>query len=131
MGVKWGKCCTGRRRRKRAQFKRARTTRALVFEREQQKCRVCRLRRAETMHELIPRSIGGKACLSNSVAVCGDGTRGCHGFCQRYEIVYQGFDNGAEGTLYFTPVTAAASTWMRVPMHVAVVRTAHFVMEAA
>jgi hypothetical protein len=131
MGVKWGRSCRGRRRRKQAQFKRSRTTRALVFEREQHKCRVCRLRRADTMHELIPRSIGGKACLSNSVAVCGDGTRGCHGFCQRYEIVYQGSLEGAEGTLYFTPVTPAAAVWMRTPHNRPVERPANFAMEAA
>lgn len=83
------------------------------------------------MHELIPRSIGGKACLSNSVAVCGDGTRGCHGFCQRYEILYQGGAEGAEGTLGFTPKTEAASKWIRVPIQHMVERPVNFVMEAA
>jgi hypothetical protein len=112
-------------------MKSTRTVRALVFEREQNVCRCCRLRRADTMHELIPRSIGGKACLSNSVAVCGDGTRFCHGYLQRQEIVYQGGPEGAEATLWFKPQTVPAARWMQVPLGVAVERPANFALEVA
>lgn len=110
----------GKARQKREQYKRTRTTREYVFGRERGICRVCRCRRAETMHELIPRSRRGKVCASNSVAVCGDGVRGCHGFCQRYEILYEHEGMGAEGPLTFRAETQAAADWMRVALGQAV-----------
>lgn len=45
--------------------------RAYVFEREQHVCRCCRLRLAESMHELKSRGAGGKVSKTNSIAVCG------------------------------------------------------------
>lgn len=89
--------------------------RAYVFEREQGICRCCRLRKLESMHELRFRSLGGKVSKRNSVGVCGDGVRGCHGFLQRLEIAYVNDAEGAEGLLQFSPSSKAASDWMRVP----------------
>jgi hypothetical protein len=90
--------------------------RAYVFAREQNICRCCRIRRSESMHELHFRSLGGKVSKRNSVAVCGDGVRGCHGFLQRNEIAWQGESLGAEGLLMFHPKTAPSAEWMRVKL---------------
>lgn len=68
------------------------------------------------MHELVFRSQGGKRSATNSVAVCGDGVRGCHGLLQRHEIAWRGDEDGAEGTLVFTIETAAASRWVRIAL---------------
>lgn len=46
----------------------------------------------------------------NSIAVCGDGVRGCHGFLQRHDVDWEG---DAEGDLIFTPVSPAAQRWMQ------------------
>lgn len=91
--------------------------RVYVFGREEGICRCCRVRPADSMHELRPRSLGGKVSKRNSVAVCGDGVQGCHGFMQRHEIRVLIDDQlGAESTLAFEPCTAASSDHMRVPV---------------
>lgn len=87
--------------------------REYVFEREQGMCRCCRCRRADSMHELLFRSLGGKVSKRNSVAVCGDGVRGCHGYLQRNEIDWQG---DAEERLSFQPLTKRAAEWMRIKL---------------
>lgn len=76
-------------RKKRQAAKEIRAVRAYVFERERGICRCCGWMPAESMHELRPRSLGGKVSRDNSVAVCGDGVRGCHGKLQRHEITYR------------------------------------------
>jgi hypothetical protein len=68
------------------------------------------------MHELLPRSVGGKRCPTNSVAVCGDGVRGCHGLLQRHEITWDSDGDGAEGTLVFTATTRAAARWVEIAL---------------
>jgi len=69
------------------------------------------------MHELVFRSLGGKRSASNSIAVCGDGVRGCHGLLQRHEIKWQDRDGvGAEGLLLFTVETRAAERWVRIAL---------------
>lgn len=68
------------------------------------------------MHELVFRSLGGKRSANNSVAVCGDGVRGCHGLLQRNEISWTSEKDDAEGTLVFTVETAAASRWVRIAL---------------
>lgn len=85
-----------------------------VFARERGRCRCCRCRMAQSMHELRPRSLRGKVSKTNSIAVCGDGVRGCHGFLQRHEITFDSADAKAEATLYFMPRTEAARTWMKL-----------------
>ncbi len=93
------------------------TIRAYVFAREENICRCCRLRRAESMHELLPRGRGGKVHKRNSVALCGKlvGTEVCcHTFLQQAEIDYYATPLGAEGLLQFKPKTQAAADWMRV-----------------
>lgn len=92
--------------------------RVYVFGRERGLCRICRCRRADSMHELRPRSLGGKVSKANSVAVCGDGVRGCHGFAQRHEIDWSASTKrGADGTLSFKPRTQAAADQMLVALH--------------
>ncbi len=67
------------------------------------------------MHELLFRSLGGKVSKRNSVAVCGDGVRGCHGFLQRNEIAWwSSTEAGAEAELRFQARTNRAADWMRV-----------------
>lgn len=85
--------------------------RAYVFAREQEICRCCRLRRAESMHELRFRSLGGKVSKRNSIAVCGTGTTGCHGFLQAWQISWVG---DAQDLLQFRAKTEVAAEWMRV-----------------
>lgn len=51
------------------------------------------------MHEIVPRSLGGAVSRDNSVALCGDGVRGCHGKVQRHELWING--PTAEGPLTF------------------------------
>ena len=88
--------------------------RDFVFGRERGICRCCRWRDAESMHELVFRSQGGKVSRKNSIAVCGDGVRGCHGFLQRHEINYMAGAGGAQSTLGFTAMTEAAADYMRI-----------------
>lgn len=61
--------------------------RAYIIARERNVCRCCRFRVGQSMHELLPRSRGGKISRTNSVWLCGDGVAGCHGLIQRYEIL--------------------------------------------
>lgn len=90
-------------RKKRAAAKIVKNVRAYVFEREKGICRCCGSMAAESMHEIIFRSQGGAVSPENSIAVCGDGVRGCHGKLQRHEItVRMGSKRlGAEGFLAF------------------------------
>lgn len=105
-------------RRKRLERKETGTVRDYVFGRERNVCRVTRFLPAESMHELKPRSVGGKRSKRNSVAVYGDGVRGIHGLLQRHEITYRFEDEGlgAEGTIHFTAVTRAAAEAMKIPV---------------
>lgn len=89
-------------------------TRDYVFARERGICRCCRIRAAESMHELRPKSLRGKVSKRNSVAVCGDGVRGCHGMLQRHEIAVRIDHTEAEGTVLFYPQTGKAADWMRI-----------------
>ena len=68
------------------------------------------------MHELQFRSQGGKVSRRNSVAVCGDGLRGCHGYLQRHEIDWQAHNQiaRAEGTVTFYPITWPAAEWLGI-----------------
>jgi len=77
--------------------------RRYVFEREKGICRCCGVQAAETMHEMRPRSLGGLISRENSIAVCGDGVRGCHGQLQRHEITVRIHSKrkGADGFLAF------------------------------
>ena len=84
--------------------------------RERGMCRCCMFRAAESMHELDPRSLGGKHSRRNSIMVCGDGVQKCHGFLQRHEIAWSDDGRGAEGALLFVPKTPAAAEWMRLPV---------------
>lgn len=87
-----------------------------VFEREQGICRCCRIRKAESMHELKSRGAGGKVSKRNSVAVCGRlvGTEPCcHTFLQIDEIDWSG---NAEEQLSFQPNSKRAAEWMRIKL---------------
>ncbi len=102
-------------RKQRTQRKETGEVRAYVFARERNICRCCRFRRADSMHELRPRSLGGKRSRTNSVAVCGDGVNGCHGFLQRYEIEWSGTAPWyAESTLWFQAMSQRAAEWVKV-----------------
>ena len=106
----------------RVKRQKAKTTaeiRQYVFARERGLCRCCRFRRAETMHEIQSRGSGGKISKRNSIAVCGDGTRGCHGMLQQYDIhCWAPGDDltrpDAESVLEFWPRLKKASDWMHI-----------------
>lgn len=97
-------------RKKRQQSAQTKAIRLAVFDREQAICRCCRIRVADSMHEIVPRSLGGKVSTQNSVALCGSGTTGCHGLCQSYRVLIHGRD--ANGPLRFEPATQAAKDWL-------------------
>lgn len=100
----------------RQETERERKVRIYVFARERDRCRCCRVRPAESRHELRFRSLGGKVTRENCVAVCGSGTTGCHGYLQAHAIWYA-FEHpalGAEATVIFTPTTTAAADWLKV-----------------
>lgn len=107
---------------KRLQRKDTAAIRQYVFARERDVCRCCRRRKADSMHEMVSRGRRGKRSKVNSIAVCGDGVNGCHGFLQRYEIrvnsVGQPMNEperlNAEQTLMFTPYSAQAREWMHL-----------------
>jgi hypothetical protein len=109
-----------RAKRKRERTKGVGAIREYVFARERDICRCCRKRRAESMHEITFRSQGGKVSKKNSIAVCGNGTAGCHGYIQHHEIEV-GTDTrlglGAEGTLAFVAKTRAAADYMAIQVN--------------
>lgn len=92
-----------KQRKKRAEALDVRAVHDYVFTRERGICRCCGFMAAESMHEIIFRSQGGKVSKENSIAVCGDGVRGCHGKLQRHEITVRMHSKrlGAEGFLAF------------------------------
>ena len=75
-----------------------------VFLRENNLCRVCG-NRAEEMHEMTFRSLGGLVSLKNSIAVC----RSCHVKLQRHILDVHGDD--ANGELTFAPHVDKKSRW--------------------
>lgn len=95
--------------------------RTYVFGRERGICRCCRVRRAESMHELRPKSLGGRVSRRNSIAVCGSGTTGCHGHLQQHQVVYGAGQSGAEDVLIFTAMTQLAADHMRVELYKTIV----------
>ncbi len=102
--------------RKYQQAKNTRSVRDYVFARERNIDRVTRSLPAESMHELLFRSLGGKVSRRNSIAVHGSGTHGTHYYLQSNQIGYRFEDDalGAEGTVYFEVKTQAAADHCRV-----------------
>jgi hypothetical protein len=76
---------------------------------------------AESVHEIVPKSLGGKVSLENSIPVCGDGVRGCHGLLQRHEVIVQSCageirkDYPNDRPLLFEAKTKAARRWLDLP----------------
>ncbi len=106
-----------RAKRRRAAMKMAKPIREYVFDREQNICRCCRIRRAESRHELIPRGRGGKITKRNCVAVCGQLIGidpSCHTYLQNSQIGVEMSAEGAEGQLSFRAQSDDAAEWMRV-----------------
>jgi hypothetical protein len=67
------------------------------------------------MHEVKPRSLGGKISLENSIAVCGELGTGheCHGLAQRREMKVTAMWTDMLGNVRrsWLPVTEAARKW--------------------
>ncbi len=91
-------------------------TREYVRARERGRCRCCRFRRGESMHELRSRGAGGKVSKANSVWVCGQLGNGpeCHGQLQRRDITVLVSQRGAEGTITFWPQSQKSADWLRI-----------------
>lgn len=105
-----------KRREERLKSEKDAKVREYCMGRERGICRCCRLRDAESRHELRFRSLGGKVSKQNCVMVCGDGVNGCHGHLQGHRITY-GFEDeslGAQSTVIFTPKGSRAAEWMRI-----------------
>lgn len=107
-----------KRRKDRVQADADAEIRVFVFGRERDICRVCRVRRADSRHELIPRSLGGKVTKRNCIAVCGEivgAVPSCHTYLQSHQIQWMADSLlGAQGKLTFTPVGREAADWLRV-----------------
>ena len=91
--------------------------REYVFARERGRCRCCRRRTAQSMHELVSRGAGGKVSKRNSIAVCGQLGNGheCHGLLQAKRITFTMSDSrGAEASIYFMPMDQRARDWMKL-----------------
>lgn len=94
--------------------------RAYVFEREANICRCCRLRPAESMHELKSRGAGGKVSKTNSIAVCGTivgAVPSCHTYLQAKAISYTVGIYGAEDVITFCPRSEQAAEWLKLPIY--------------
>lgn len=103
-----------RKRRRRTRAQKGVAVRTYCFARDCGICRCCRVREAESLHEIRPRSLGGKVTRQNSIALCGSGTTGCHGYCQSYRVRISGGPEMAEGTLVFTALNTTAARWLRI-----------------
>jgi hypothetical protein len=116
---------------KRDQAPQTKDVRSYVFARERNVCRCCRCRPAESMHELRPRSLRGTVSRKNSIAVCGSGTTGCHGYLQQHKIAV-GYDavTGAEGTLIFTPETEQSAEHLKIALGAQIVSRVFVEIEA-
>jgi hypothetical protein len=67
------------------------------------------------MHECKPRSLGGDISIENSIAVCGSGTTGCHGFAQRHEfIVVKRLPDPQGNGRVWKAVTPSAQRWLEI-----------------
>jgi hypothetical protein len=49
-------------------------------------CVICEDARSQSAHHIVKRSQGGDDVLANTVGVCGDGVRGCHGRLEAREV---------------------------------------------
>lgn len=87
---------TEKRKKRAAQGKLVSWVREQVFERDDYQCRACH-KRAEEMHEIVFRSLGGVVSLSNSIALC----RECHANIQQHRVDVVGRD--ANEGLKFVP----------------------------
>lgn len=107
-------------RKLRAGKKNSDTVRDYIMGRERQLCRCCRIREAQSMHELRFKSLGGKVSRQNSIGTCGQlvgSEPSCHTYLQANQIAYEmDPDVGAEGVIVFTPKTQTAADWMRVAL---------------
>ncbi len=92
--------------------------RVYVFGRERNVCRCCRIRPAESRHELISKGAGGKVSKRNCVALCGSivgAVPSCHTYLQSHAIQWcDEPGRGAQGPLWFTPISREAADWLRV-----------------
>ena len=112
---------TARRRaaKRRNQLRGEHLVKIRVRQRDGDVCRCCGTRQAESVHEIVPKSLGGKVSDENSIHLCGDGIRGCHGLAQRNEIrIGAGMgkdDLDAGGSLLGTVFSRAAIRWLKLP----------------
>ena len=73
-------------------------------------CACCRIRLAQSTHEIKFRSVGGQVSVDNTIPVCGTGTTGCHGHLQEHRIRVE---RASDGSLTFTPRYPVAARWMK------------------
>lgn len=89
-------------------------------------CRICLFRRSTEVHELVPKSKGGKASNFNSIGICGAANGGlCHSLIQQHAISFTFAQplRGADGPMKFemNESTAKAVFGRRVvPKHITV-----------
>lgn len=89
-------------------------------------CRICLFRRSTEVHELVPKSKGGKASNFNSIGICGAANGGlCHSLIQQHAISYTFLKPlaGADGPMKFEMNASTARAVFGqhvVPKHVKV-----------
>lgn len=81
--------------------------RAVVNERAAGRCEVCG-RQGESIHHRVKAGQGGQWAPSNTVRLCGDGTRRCHGWLEAHPL-------HAKALGLWLPPTATPADW---PMYV-------------
>lgn len=64
---------------------------AVVRARSLDRCEVCGRRKGDSFGHRVKRSQGGTWAPSNGIRLCGDGTRGCHGWCEAHPVLAQTF----------------------------------------
>lgn len=87
-----------------------------VRARDQEACRVCQ-RKTREVHERLFKSLGGIACLANSLCAC----RLCHEYLQGHAIKVYGPDCNSDLIFELSPAVAqhvfrgrAVPAWVRV-----------------
>ena len=49
-------------------------------------CRICDAEKADSLHHIVPKSLGGDDVSDNLVPLCGSGTTGCHGLVEARDV---------------------------------------------
>jgi hypothetical protein len=83
--------------------------RRIVAQRSAGRCERCGLPGPTTVHHRVKRRRGGTWAPANLLALCGDGTTGCHGWVEAHPLNAQA--HGLDLPTGTDPTTAEAYLW--------------------